>query len=285
MIRLFQNEPMRKTLSINTLQKIVSTAWENSAVAHALLFEQIGEDKITLHYDLPEIKLDHLMHMTTQTGMLQFSKINQPDPDSGYTLDDNARALITMCMHYKLTEDDSDLSYIERYLHFIKLCLQPDGTYLNYVDKDNRFTRQNSLVNLDDATGRAIWALGYLVSLMGSAPWEIISEAITILGKSLVRIREVRSIRAMAFIIKGLYFYRQAVNSPKNLDLIYVFAERMVQMYRQESSEDWEWFEGYLTYANSILPEAMLYAWLLTSEIEYKEIAISSFSFLVVAYI
>ncbi len=125
-----------------------------------------------------------------------------------------------MCMHYKLTEDDSDLYYIERYLHFIKLCLQPDGTYLNYLDHDNRFTRQNSLVNLDDATGRAIWALGYLVSLMGLAPWEIISEAITIFGKSLVQIREVRSARAMAFIIKGLYFYRQAVNSPKNLDLI-----------------------------------------------------------------
>ena len=121
--------------------------------------------------------------MTTQTGILQFSKINQPDPGSGYTLDDNARALIAMCMHYKLTEDDSDLYYIERYLHFIKHCLQPDGTYLNYLDQDNRFTCQNSLVNLDDATGRAIWALGYLVSLMGLVPWEIISEAITLLEK------------------------------------------------------------------------------------------------------
>ena len=42
----------------------------------------------------------------------------------------------------------------------------------------------------------------------------------------------------------------------------------------------WQWFEGYLTYANSILPEAMLYAWLLTGETIYKEIAISSFNFL-----
>ncbi len=50
----------------------------------------------------------------------------------------------------------------------------------------------------------------------------------------------------MAFIIKGLYFYRQAVNSPQNLILIEVFAERMVQMYREESSENWEWFEGIL---------------------------------------
>jgi len=279
-IRLLHNEPLRKHLSINTLQKIVSTAWENSAVAHALLFQHTGGDKITLQYDLPDVRLNHLKHMTTQTGMLQFSKINQPDPDSGYTLDDNARALITMCMHYKLTEDDSDLYYIERYLHFIKLCLQPNGTFLNYLDNDNRFTRQNSLVNLDDASGRAVWALGYLVSLMGLAPWEIISEAMTIFGKSMVRIREIRSARAMAFIIKGLYFYRQAVNSPQNLDLIRIFADRLVQMYRQESTGQWEWFEGYLTYANSVLPEAMLYAWLLTSDKDYKDIAISSFGFL-----
>ena len=279
-IRLLQNEPMRKSLSINTLQNIVSTAWENSAVAHALLFEHIGENEITLQYDLPDINLSHLKYMTTQTGILQFSKINQPDPDSGYTLDDNARALITLCMHYKLTEDDSDLYYIERYLHFIKQCLQPDGTYLNYQDNDNKFTPQNSLVNLDDATGRAIWALGYLVSLMGLVPWEIISEAITIFGKSMVRISEVHSARSMAFAIKGLYFYRQAVNSPQNLLLINVFAKRLAEMYRKESSENWEWFEGYLTYANSILPEAMLYAWLLTSDKEYRDIAISSFAFL-----
>jgi len=279
-IRLLQNEPMRRNLSLNTLQNIISTAWENSAVAHALLFQQTRDEKISLQYDLPDISINHLNHMTTQTGMLQFSKNNQPDPYSGYTLDDNARALVTMCMHYKLTEDDSDLYYIEKYLHFINQCLQPDGTYLNYMDKDKRFTRQNSLVNLDDATGRAIWALGYLVSLMGLAPWEIISEAITIFGKSLVRIREVRSSRAMAFIIKGLYFYRQAINSPQNLPLTEVFAQRLVQMYRHESSENWEWFESYLTYANSILPEAMLYAWLLSGDKDYKDIAISSFGFL-----
>lgn len=279
-IRLLQNEPMRKNLSINTLQKIVSTSWENSAIAHALLVQHTIGDKITLQYDLPALNLEHLKHMTTQTGMLQFAKINQPDPGSGYTLDDNARALIAMCMHYKITEDDSDLYYIERYLHFIKHCLQPDGKYLNYLDQDNRFTSQNSQVNLDDATGRAIWALGYLVSLMGLAPWEIISEAITLLKKSLVRIDEVHSSRAMAFIIKGLYFYRQAVNSPSNLVLVNLFANRLAQMYRHETSENWAWFEGYLTYANSVLPEAMLYAWLLTSDKLYKDIALSSFDFL-----
>jgi len=71
------------------LQKIVSTAWENSAVAHALLFGKIAGDKITVQYNLPAINLKHLKQMTTNTGIIQFSKINQPDISTGYTLDDN----------------------------------------------------------------------------------------------------------------------------------------------------------------------------------------------------
>jgi hypothetical protein len=51
-------------------------------------------------------------------------------------------------------------------------------------------------------------------------------------------------------------------------------------MYKHESAEKWEWFEGYLTYANSILPEAILYAWMLTGEAVYRDISLSSFNFL-----
>jgi hypothetical protein len=84
----------------------------------------------------------------------------------------------------------------------------------------------------------------------------------------------------MAFAIKGLYYYQSATNSTGNLALVRTFANRLVQMFKHESSKHWEWFEGYLTYANSILPEAMLYAWLMTGEIIYKDIAVSSFDFL-----
>jgi hypothetical protein len=54
----------------------------------------------------------------------------------------------------------------------------------------------------------------------------------------------------------------------------------LVRLFNHESGDKWEWFESYLTYANSILPEAMLYTWLLTGEAIYKEIAISSLEFL-----
>jgi len=279
-IRLLNNKPLRRKISTNTLQKIVSTAWENSAVAHAMLFEKIAGDKITLRYNLPTINLNHLKQMTTNVGMIQFSKINRPDIKTGYTLDDNARALVAMCMHFKLTGDEKDVCYIHKYFNFIRHCLQPAGDFLNYVDRYGNFTGQNKATNLDDANGRALWALGYLVSEKSFLPEEIISEANAIIQRVIPSVETMHSTRAMAFAIKGLYYHQKATESPENLRLIKTFANRLVQMYKHETSEKWEWFEGYLTYANSILPEAMLYAWLLTGETIYKDIARSSFNFL-----
>jgi glycosyltransferase involved in cell wall biosynthesis len=279
-IRLFNDEELRRNMSTNTLQKIVATAWENSAIDHANLFEKIAGNQIKLTYNLPEINLDHLKQMTTDTGIIQFSKINQPDIESGYTLDDNARALIAMCMYYKSTGDKESLPYIWKYLHFIQRCQQPEGNFRNYVDQNLRFTDQNNEVNLDDSNGRALWALGYLISLIGVLPSEIISRADKIIEKSLIHLATMNSTRAMAFAIKGIFYYHTTINSPENVVLIKSLANRMVQMYKHESETKWEWFEDYLTYANSILPEAMLYAWLITEEPVYKDIAISSLKFL-----
>jgi hypothetical protein len=84
----------------------------------------------------------------------------------------------------------------------------------------------------------------------------------------------------MAFAIKGIYFYNNTISSPMNQALIKTLANRMLQMFKHESDGKWIWFEGYLTYANSILPEALLYAWLLTGEPIYKNTAVTSFNFL-----
>jgi glycosyltransferase involved in cell wall biosynthesis len=277
---LLNDDELRKHMSTNALQKIVSTAWENSAVAHAALFENISGNKMKLQFNLPEINLDHLRQMTNKTGIIQFSKINQPDIDSGYTLDDNARALIALCMYYKKTEDKDSLPQIKKYLDFIKLCQQPKGDFQNYLNKDCKFTGQNKDVNLDDSNGRAIWALGYVISLIGILPAKIIAEADQIIEKAFLCIGPMHSTRAMAFSIKGLYYYHTTIKSPENVLLIKTLADRMVQMYKHESSKKWDWFESYLTYANSILPEAMFYAWLSTNESVYKNIAISSLNFL-----
>jgi len=279
-IRLLNDNPLRKSIVTNTLQKIVSTAWENSAVSHAMLFQQIAGEKIKIQYNLPDINLNHLKVMTTDIGLIQFSKINQPDIKSGYTLDDNARALVATCMIFKLESSKERIEEIRKYLGFIKFCQQPAGNFLNYVDQDKNFTDQNNKVNLDDSNGRAVWALGYLLLLTKLLPSEIISETKAILEKSIHHLEEINSPRAMAFAIKGIYYRQKVIKSSENTDLIKLFANRLVDLYTHDATDKWEWFENSITYANSILPEAMLYAWLTTKESIYKDIARTSFNFL-----
>lgn len=278
-IKLLDDESYRMKISTNALQKIVSTAWENSAIAHATLFGEKTGNKITVRYDLPSINLSHLRHLTTDFGILQFSKINQPDPDSGYTLDDNARALIALCMHYEMTGERNDLNYIELYLSYTGFCLQPEGSFLNYVDKNKNFTQQN-FTNLEDSNGRAVWALGYILSRSKILPGKLVTEASRLMQKTMPHVEKLRSPRAMAFAIKGLYYYSAESKRTEHTRLIKTLANRLVKMYMHESDQKWEWFESYLTYANSILPEAMLYAWLLTADSIYKVIALSSMNFL-----
>ena len=279
-LQLLNNDKLRRNIGINTLQKIASTAWENSAVTHATLFSRILGNKNELRYNLPAINLNHLKEMTTLTGIIQFSVINRPDICSGYTLDDNSRALVATCMNLALTGDKKNIKSIKKYLGFIKYCQEPEGDLLNYVDKGLNFTDQNETVNLDDSNGRAIWALGYLFSIKALLPEKIISDARAMIQKSLQHMETVHSPRAMAFAIKGLYHYHLSTKSEESLLLIKTFANRLVQMYEHESDKKWLWFESYLTYANSTLPEGLLYAWLLTGEKVYKDIAIKSFNFL-----
>jgi uncharacterized protein YyaL (SSP411 family) len=256
------------------------TAWENAAIAHAILFEKIGNNQISLQYKIPEINLDHIKKLTTNFGMIQFSVINQPDIDSGYTLDDNARALVAMCQHFELTKDEYDLEYIHLYFNFIKYCLKPEGYFLNYVDENKKFTEQNHQTNLADSNGRAIWALGYLISLSDILPKELVEKAKSTMQIALSNVNKIHSTRAMAFVIKGIYYSNTKNTSLHNLSLMKHLADRLVQMYKHEAGKEWMWFESYLTYANSILPEALLCAWIATGESVYNEIAKTTFDFL-----
>jgi len=71
--RLLNDDSLRKKLIVNTLQKIVSTVWENSAMEHARLFKEISRNKIQITFKLPVINLNHIKAMTTEIGILQYS--------------------------------------------------------------------------------------------------------------------------------------------------------------------------------------------------------------------
>ena len=280
-IELIQDEAFCSLISANGIHKLAPTAWQNSAIAHSLLFDSISKISLALQYKMPKINLNHIRNLTTNFGMIQFSIINQPDLESGYTLDDNARALVAMCQHYETIKDKSDLILIQLYYNFIKHCLHEEGYFLNYVDKNKKFTKQNNETNLSDSNGRAIWALGYLISISHLLPKDLIDDAKITMKRSLSNVLKIHSPRAMAFIIKGIYYSNKKNASSDDLVIMKQLTDKLVQMYKHEANQNWQWFESYLTYGNSILSEAMLCAYITLNVPIYKEIAILSFDFLV----
>lgn len=280
-IELLFNPKLLAQMRLNALHKINPTSWQNAALAHIKAIESnLAERTINLKYEMPKISLEHIKRLTTINGMIQFSQISTPDIETGYTLDDNSRALIAVTKHYEISNSDSDLNLIKIYLNFILFCQLEDGKFLNYVDKYGNFTANNYDENLEDSNGRAIWALGEFCSHTYLFPSEFIEKARLAIQKSLAHIILFKSPRAIAFSIKGLYFYDLHQNELVNSQIITILADNLVSKYRGVSDEKWKWFENYLTYANSLLPEAMLYAALKTKSKLYKKIAQDSFDFL-----
>ena len=278
--KLITDKKFRDHVRINGLQKMVATAWENSAISHARVFQHVAGNTDPLHYTIPPVNLRHIKRLTRNFGMIQFSVINSPDLTSGYTLDDNARAMIAMCLLHHQTKEEVCKNYIPTYLKFIEHCQLEDGSFMNYVDEKQNFTPQNQEVNLDDSNGRALWALGYFTSHSQGLPEEWAKQATRLFRQAQNHIQELHSPRALAFAIKGLYFYHKAHKSPENLSLIQDFADRLVNLYNQVAHPGWEWFEKYLTYANSVLPEALLCAYWATHITRYRTVAEISFEFL-----
>ncbi len=279
---LLGDKTYRKNLGLNGLHASSATSWLNSALAHGHLFKNLSH-RIHLKYQKSKIKLDHLYRMTTPVGLIQFSKLNQPEIRSGYTLDDNARALIVICENFRLTRDEELLDSLTVYLNFILNCQRYDGKFLNYVDSNKQFTTQNDTENLEDSNGRAIWAMGCFLSIEDILPPNdiyLFERVRACINDFLTNSSKFNSPRAIAFIIKGLTESGLSKTESTIYDTYTKLGSKLAKFYKSESKEKWTWFEPYLTYGNSVLPEAMLDVYKATGIDEYKVIAFTAFNFL-----
>ncbi|MEO8067853.1 MAG: glycosyltransferase [Flavobacteriales bacterium] len=279
-IELLADKERRMRMSRNALHRMRATSWDNVAIAHVRSFRRHGESPALPALQWPSISLDHVRRITDGTGMMQFCDISEPDPGSGYTLDDNARALIAVCMHHGENGDEEDKELINTYVNFIERCQLPDGRFLNYMDQHGVFHKQNHEVNLADANGRAIWALGSVVAREGQLPKLFIRRVEDMLLRSLPRLEDTTSPRAIGFTIKGLHAYNSVRHSSRIANTINALAERLLRCYAAAGNGQWKWFEPSMTYGNAVLPEAMLLAYLETGRAAFRDAARASFDFL-----
>lgn len=282
-LHLIENKEERISMGKNAFAKMRATSWQNVAIGYGKVFGDVTNKDEDLSYQIPYINPKHIQELTTDYGMLQFSDFSTPDPSSGYTLDDNARALIAMTMYYKSHKDIETLKLITSYLDYIEIVQQDNGWFQNYMGFDEKLTNQNLEVNLEDANGRALWCLGFVISNSLFLPEAITKKAEKCFHKALPNLADFISPRAIGFAIKGLYYFHK--DSKTEIEKItQQLVDKLMRYYELTSEPDWNWYEDYLTYANSVVPEAMMYAYLILGNKKYKEIAEVTFDFLLSHY-
>jgi len=247
--------------------------WPNIAFAHFQLYQ-----KVAPLYDeqkLPTLTLAHLANLTDSFGIIQFAKHTEPDLRYGYTLDDNARALIVAADAAK-QQYPGALELLGIYLRFVRFVQKPNGSFANLVQTTRKIPRQPVS---DDTQGRALWGLGYICS-QNHVPADIRKDAKRIFQKALPTAEHLESSRAIAFAIIGLHWFLQENSSAKARKLLETLAAQQLKRFSETSGSEWLWFENNLTYSNSKLSESLFYAYAATKKKAYLSCAEKSLGFL-----
>ena len=205
---------------------------------------------------LPQVNLNHLRHMTDDTGMLQHAKFTVPNRAHGYCVDDNARALIVAARAYNLNRNDTsliDLSSI--YLSFLDDAFDPQtGRFRNFMSYERQWLEA---IGSEDSHGRALWALGVMAG-WGQNSGQV-ALATNLFHEALPALEGFSDSRAISFPILGMQAYlRRNDDDHQVRSLLESLGNRLVERFRQFATKDWQWHESELNYDNGRLPEALM---------------------------
>ncbi len=209
----------------------------------------------------------HLVQMTDETGMLQFSKFSTPDINSGYTLDDNARALM-VALNMK-----NDYLLTLNYATWLKSALQADGSWSN-LQINGVYTAN---FNSEDSVGRALVAC----SLGAASAWHDVADICKeLFNMQINRVIKFRSPRAIAYSLIALCKSLEQEHNGKYEEMSTYLANKLINLFTSKSSRKWAWFENYMTYCNGILPHAMFSYYAISGDKRALKTGHSSLNFL-----
>lgn len=249
--------------------------------------------------------------MTDDTGIIQHSVFSAPDPNSGYTTDDNSRALIAAVMLYEKFKSKKYLKLIFTYTSFLLYAQNKKGTFKNFMDYNRNFMEEEGS---EDCFGRCLWALGYTFKSKG-VPESIKSAILTMIYRAIPNISSLTHMRGKVYSLLGLNLIYKALLEKKHSsinnelldkylngieivevnntpirstdDLIDILKNEIVEIcqylmdnFQTHSENSWHWFENSLTYGNAILPLSLLKSGSTLNNKSYLDTAIESLNFL-----
>lgn len=227
-----------------------------------------------VHSHLP---LDHLDRMTDSTGLIQHAIYSVPRRDSGYTTDDNARALRLCVRLWDEQPDEQMLARVSCYLSFLEHARCPVRGFHNFLSYQRDWLDANGT---GDCQGQAVLALAQVLS--SRLPSGFRGLARELLDQALPTLAGLRSLRAQAYVIQAwAILWRTGVDNIGQLEHVArLAADRLVECYHRSQRSDWYWFESRMTYANAVLPHALFEAAARWPDEAYLSIAETSFGFL-----
>jgi glycosyltransferase involved in cell wall biosynthesis len=232
-------------------------------------------------YELPPLKLDHLLRMTDNTGIFQHAIFNVPNFAEGYCTDDNARAFILTLLLQESTsrvmqQQLEGLSGI--YLAFLWYAFDQESCrFRNFMSHQRRWLER---AGSEDSHARALWAAG---TALGRSQNDGHRNLCALLfQRGLPAVEKFSSPRAWAFALLAIHEYLRAFSGDRNANqLREILTDRLSALFRHNSSDEWVWFESVATYDNAKLSHAMILSGYWTSRGEVVEMGLKSLRWLV----
>jgi glycosyltransferase involved in cell wall biosynthesis len=268
-LELLHDEPLRHLMRKNAYRLGREMIWSHVAKLYLQSFEQARHDHSfvgrkrspikTLDEQpgqLPELKLDHLFRMSDATGIFQHASFTVPNFKEGYCTDDNARALVLALMLQQLGHGTSRIQeYATTYAAFLNHAFdRTSRRFHNFMSFDRRWLDE---VGSEDCQGHSLWALGLCVRQAGHGSFQML--AAELFEQALPVAAEFTSPRAWAFTLIGIDEYLRRLSGDRRANQIREsLTAKLTQRYEDAATDEWEWFEEVISYANARLPHALI---------------------------
>ncbi|WP_407689196.1 glycosyltransferase [Mycobacterium sp. HUMS_1102779] len=192
---------------------------------------------------------DHLLRLTDRRGTVEHARLAEPLPERGYCTDDVARVLVVASRDHGPDRILNGLAGVA--LRFLNDAQALTGACRNRMDGTGRWVDEPGL---EDAWGRCIWGLG-TAAAHSNVAWArhsaIMQFERAAHGRSVVP-------RAMAFAALGAA--ELLTFDPTHHAARALLTDYAVSVPAPNTDPAWPWPEPRLTYANAVVPEAMIAA-------------------------
>ncbi len=209
-------------------------------------------------YDLPPLRLDHIVRMSDNTGIFQHAIFNVPNYHEGYCTDDNARAFILCNLLDELgaIPHGEDLDGLATtYIAFLAAALNREtGLFRNFMGHTRHWLEE---AGAEDSHGRALWALGTGAARSQNEGRRRLSAQL--FERGLAAVESFRSPRAWAFTLLGVDEYLREFPSSGQANAVRErLTSALVGLWKNCATENWPWFEPSATYDNARLCQALI---------------------------